>query len=179
MPTGTIDSLAANQNTDTNEYKYSSGLGNSIVETVTDKKTGKLVSTRTIGSTASGSSSGGGGSAADESTTPADVISKDDFTSAYISEVGELSAMSPDITNPEVKAQIDALYQEYVGSIPTTSSVSDAKLIKSLSSTDKKKMYARGLDPASGSDVKKYLEEEYNKTETEKISSEESDNPFE
>lgn len=70
LPTGTIDSLAANQNTDTNEYNYSSGLGNSIVETVTDRKTGKLVSTRTIGSTGTGGGDGSLSSSGFTYTTP-------------------------------------------------------------------------------------------------------------
>lgn len=57
LPSGTIDTLAADHNSQY-EYKYSNGPGTSLVELVTDKKTGQMVSTRTIGSTATG---GGGG----------------------------------------------------------------------------------------------------------------------
>jgi len=62
LPTGTIDAMAAKQAaTDQYDYKYSAGTGNSLIELVTDKKTGKMVSMRTIGSTGTGGGTTTGG----------------------------------------------------------------------------------------------------------------------
>ena len=169
LPAGTIAGIAAEQASASDyDYKYSAGLGNSIVETVTDKKTGKLVSTRTIGSTGTG----GGSTSTTSETSSTGKLSKDDFTSAYIAQVGEDLFVSPDIDNPEVKAQIDALYQEYVASFAET----DTSILKLLSSTDKKKMIAQGLDPSDIEDVRTYFSSQYG--EEVKTTTEEEDLSF-
>lgn len=58
LPAGTIDALASTQKNDLYDYKYSAGTGNSLIELVTDKKTGRMISTRTIGNPNSGSGTG-------------------------------------------------------------------------------------------------------------------------
>lgn len=150
-------------------------VGGNLYSLSFNKETGKwdsqLVKSKSGGSTPSSNN-------APSSPTPkVELISKDEFVKQYIETVGETAGMSPDISNPNIKAQIDSLYDEYLRSSPSNkTSVPDASILKSISSSDKKKMYARGLNPDDVADVKSYLADEYS---GKPVAGNNDDNPFE
>jgi hypothetical protein len=109
-------------------------------------------------------SSGGGGGTTDEETSG---YTKNEFIQAYISSIGSEFAMSPDINNPAVAAEIDALYSEYLASIGQSEesevringvSMTEEEASALILTDDRRDMVSKGLDPNDINDIKTYLE---------------------
>lgn len=106
------------------------------------------------------------------------VLNKNQFTDLYVQQVGEQFNMSPNIDDPEIKTEIDQLYNEYISALGP-SALSDTV---PLTTTDKQKMFNQGLNPDDANDVDAYLKSKFSEdtssTPSSSSTSSSSSNPF-
>ena len=98
-----------------------------------------------------------------EDSNPSDdsVLTRDQFETAYIETIAEAGSMSIDPTIPTVQAEIDKAYEDYKSAINSSSNQDNERFVDALTSTDKRKMLARGLNPEDPVQAKEYIEQEY------------------
>lgn len=181
LPTGTLDDVIAKASEKpTSKFEYRATERGGFIEFELDPTTGQVLNQRTLIAPRGLVDKG----IPPDEDEPEDVLSKDDFFSlaqeGIMAEGGGM--MSPDISNPTVKAEIDRLYQEYLASlggvIINGVSVTEEEAKKLLLTEDRRKMIFRGLNPNNIQDIKTYFE-----TKDEELvpRDEESDirNPFE
>ena len=114
---------------------------------------------------------GGGGGGGFTSSTPSSsdkADTRDEFIqNFYVPFVASNSeaaggGVSPNINDPQVSAEIDSYYEEYLDTFATEQASLPANLeLPKLTPTDKKKMFALGLDSNNRDDVVKYLRGQY------------------
>jgi hypothetical protein len=92
-----------------------------------------------------------------ETVEEGQVLNRAQFQDLYIQQVGQELGMSPNIDDPIIKSEIDALYTEYANSL------GDAALdsLPKLTTTDEQKMFTMGLDPNNVNDVDTYLRQKF------------------
>lgn len=186
MPVGSI-SMAKNKLKEDEARKQAADnrgelrtVGKSLFQVQYDEKGNaitRLVSGDGSGGGSSGGSSGSSGSSGGTTTPSGASLSYEDFLKAYSEEF----QITPDPNSPTLRSlYVDALNDPTIsggGQQAEASGYTDKQVFKLLSSEDKKRMIATGLNPDNPTQAREYLGTAYKPKETKSGSSSSSSTP--
>jgi len=167
LPVGTVSALAEQQADGQFTFEVRSLKGDRFLQLKKDARTGQIVGQEII--TAGGGAPGVVSTTTTVTPEPEQALSFEEFRNLAITE----GAFLGDALGSPTEETINALYQDYLAETgattappqaPALAGPSDEDAVKLLSSTDKKKMFAQGLDPNNPSDARQYIQQNFSAT---------------